>query len=322
MRPIPIREQCQHRWDDILLKFGVDQKILNKRHQSCVFCGGTDRANYSDKGGYGTYFCIQCAPRGIDGLEFLERFTGMNFKDIADEIESFIGTTLARPTQNIDLKKAKKKLNDTWVGSVSIEQGDPVHKYLCSRGLEAIDYDSIKGLKHHPGIEYWERDGEDFKMVGEYHAMVGLVRTPKGTPASLHVTYLTEEGKKADVGTVRKQMTPCMEWRGGAIRLEELPKGSPLCICEGIETALSIKLLFPDFYVWSCLNSGNLEGFAPPSDCSLIHIAGDNDYSYTGQAAAFAIAKELTRQGKEVGGVLLPDERGQDFNDVLLTQPE
>ena len=43
-------------------------------------------------------------------------------------------------------------------------------------------------------------------------------------------------------------------------------------------------------------------------------ICGDNDVSYTGQAAAFALAKRLTDAGIKVE-VQIPEVPGKDWND-------
>jgi putative DNA primase/helicase len=45
-------------------------------------------------------------------------------------------------------------------------------------------------------------------------------------------------------------------------------------------------------------------------------IAADNDYSYTGQAAAYALAKRLKLAGKIVE-VIMPEIIGEDFNDEI-----
>lgn len=318
MRVHSIREQCQHRWDSIFNHFDVPPEVLSKRHQACVFCGGKDRANYADKG-YGIYYCNQCASGGIDGFEFLQRFTMRSFKSIADEIEDILGTTVARPAQQTDVGKAREKLNTIWRGSEKISWDDPVGLYLTERGLVGLDLNNIASLRYHQGLDYWERDENNkFTVTGNWPVMVGLVRNSQSYPASLHVTYLDLEGNKAPVDNPRKQMTPIIDWKGGAIRLEKLKKDQDLCICEGIETALALKILHPEFCVWSCLNSGGLEDFMIPGDVNVIHIAGDNDYSFTGHAAVFAFAKRMRLEKKSLGKILIPETTGDDFNDVLL----
>jgi len=300
-----------------MLHFGVDKNVLSKRHQACVFCGGKDRANYADKG-YGIYYCTQCAERGIDGFEFLERFTMRSFKSIADEIESFMDLTIARPEQQVNVGNARNKLQTIWSEAKLIVKNDQVDNYLNNRGIEGLDYRRLHGLRFHSGLKYWSfNDKKEMVVTGTYPAMVGLIRTANGNPASLHITYL-QDGQKADIETPRKIMTPIRDWKGGAIRLEKLKSNQDLCICEGIETALSMKLMHPDYAVWSCLNAGAMKEFTPPGDVNVIHIGGDNDYSYTGQAAAFELARRLRTLGKNLGSVLLPEKTDTDFNDVLI----
>jgi putative DNA primase/helicase len=51
----------------------------------------------------------------------------------------------------------------------------------------------------------------------------------------------------------------------------------------------------------------------------MVRIFGDNDKSATGQAASWALAKRLRREGYVVT-VDLPETEGDDWNDVLLAR--
>jgi putative DNA primase/helicase len=50
-----------------------------------------------------------------------------------------------------------------------------------------------------------------------------------------------------------------------------------------------------------------------------IHVFGDSDSSMTGQAAAYALARRLTREGRKVQ-VHIPEQVDLDWLDVLNQQ--
>ncbi len=313
-----IKEACQHRWPDILLRFGVDEKVLNKRNQPCPHCGGTDRFRFTDFAGYGEWVCNQCCEPGAgDGFEFLMRLTGKPFKDVASEIRQFIGQTQARPAMHSDVSKARAALKKTWGECLPLAKLDPVHRYLLSRDIR-LAFSELQGLRHHPALPYWCTDEGKPMKVGTFPAMVGLVTDVAGVPSTIHCTYLTPEGNKAAVDPVRKVKPPVQPWKGGAVRLMPLEPEQTLCVAEGIETALAMKTLYPELCPWACISAGNMESFVPPDGNNAIYIAADNDASFTGHAAAYTLAKRLW--GKRDVSVLMPPRTGTDWCDVLAAK--
>ena len=85
-------------------------------------------------------------------------------------------------------------------------------------------------------------------------------------------------------------------------------------IAEGIETAIAAHML-TGIPVWAAANANGVEKFIPPEGCKRLTVFGDTDESFTGQAAAFALAKRAARAGF-VCDVSLPPEAG-DWNDYL-----
>lgn len=309
-----LRESAQHRWHDILTQFGVPEHLLTKRHQACPFCeAGKDRFRYSDHMGFGGFICSQCGSG--DGFEFLKRYTGKSFKELANDIRGMLGETTAKPQQNADVAKIRAKLSAMWAGANELSKGCPTHRYLHNRGV-SVDFKSLSGIRCHPGIDYWHVEDDKPEKIGTFPAMLGLVTVPTGEPATIHCTYITKDGQKAAVDPVRKLMTPSRVWSGGAVRLQSHKPNQVLCVAEGIETALSLKTLHPDICAWACISAGNLENFVAPGNASTIYIGADNDESFTGQAAAFNLAKKLMTKKFNVR-VLMPAQMGTDWNDAL-----
>lgn len=313
-----LREACQHRWHDIMVSMGVHQSILTKRHQACPLCkSGKDRFRWTDYLGMGGYICNQCGSG--DGFDFLMQYTGKDFKGVAEDIRSIIGETQARPVQNSDIEKARKRLVSIWQGANKLSPNCPTHLYLKSRGLDGLRFSTLTGIRCHPGLDYWHYEDDELMNLGKHPAMVSLVTTYDNKPATLHVTYLTKDGGKAALDPVRKLMTSCRNWQGGAVRLGSLEDGQVLCVAEGIETALTMKLNNPDWCTWACISAGNMEKFLPPNNAHTVYIAADNDYSHTGQAAAHTLAKRIiSKMGEIRVSVLMPTKQGHDFNDQLM----
>ena len=87
-------------------------------------------------------------------------------------------------------------------------------------------------------------------------------------------------------------------------------------IAEGIETALACHQLF-GIPTWSAISAGGMERFIPPDGIQELMIFADRDASYTGQAAAYALAKRLVPKIRVC--VSLPDDIG-DFADQLIAK--
>jgi len=178
-----------------------------------------------------------------------------------------------------------------------------VNDYLTRRVLKVPP-----GIRSHPGLEYFQ-DGE---LKGVFPAMLGLVTSQDDKPVSWHRTYL-QDGKKAFVGVPKKMMTPVGTIKGAAIRL--YPAAPTIGVAEGIETAIAAHDLF-GIPVWSAISSQGMVDFRPPLGVTEVVIYGDNDASFTGQAAAYALAKRLVLDDIKVR-VEIPEFIG-DWNDVLI----
>ena len=89
--------------------------------------------------------------------------------------------------------------------------------------------------------------------------MVAMVTGPDGKPGTLHRTYLSLNGRKADIKQPRLLM-PGPFPKGGAIRLA--PHERTLGIAEGIETAFAASALF-GVPCWAAGNDSGLSGWDP-----------------------------------------------------------
>jgi putative DNA primase/helicase len=101
---------------------------------------------------------------------------------------------------------------------------------------------------------------------------------------------------------------------GSAVRL--WPAQTAMGIAEGIETAISAAMMFK-MPVWAALNAQNLVKWTPPEGVTHVTVFGDNDLSFTGQAAAYRLANRLVSINGLRVDVEIPDYPGHDWNDVI-----
>jgi putative DNA primase/helicase len=228
---------------------------------------------------------------------------GWEFREAAKQIDIVIGSVQAdAPKRERGDCEKRDAMNKLWQSSKAVEPDDPVGRYLAWRaGLTSFP----SCLRTASNVRY-QADPPSF-----HPAMIAMVTGPDGAASTLHRTYLTADGRKAPVEEPRRMM-PGTIARGSAIRLA--PIGDALGIAEGIETALSVSALF-DIPCWAAVNAAMLTAWQPPFEVKRIIIFADNDASYSGQAAAYALARRLGSQDYAVE-VRVPVESGTDWNDV------
>jgi putative DNA primase/helicase len=142
--------------------------------------------------------------------------------------------------------------------------------------------------------------------------MLARVDDSSGHAVTLHRTYLTIEGYKANVPSVKKLMPSACPGAtlGGAIRL--YPAGETLALAEGIETALAVRLA-TELPVWATICAGGLARLIVPAEVSLVVICADHDTA--GLDAARALARRLLVEQRRVK-ILTPDTLGTDWADL------
>lgn len=295
----PLRDRCHGRWRGILAELGLPKTALSGKHGPCPLCagGGKDRFMFDDKGGNGSWICHQCGAG--DGFVLAMRFLRLDFRDVAPRIETALGAApRIEPKREPSDREKREAMARVWNEGRLIEPSSPVSRYLASRGVDvAASSESLRA-----------------GSAGVYSAMLAKVIGPDGVSVNVHRTFITSDGRKAPVETCRKLMPGTLP-KGSSVRL--FAHGDLLGIAEGIETAISAHVLF-GIPVWAAINAGNLAGWLPPDGVREVVIFGDNDVSFTGQAAAYEAAKRIRDKGITVS-VRLPPSQGTDWNDELMT---
>ena len=205
-------------------------------------------------------------------------------------------------------ERKRVALGRVWSEAYPITEHDPVSTYLNRRGIALPLADLPLVLRYHAHLVYRHEDGSH-----TYHpAMVARVDDAYGHSVSIHRTYLTRDGRKADVLTVKKLMPPVRPGatRGGAIRLH--PAGETLAVAEGIETALAVRLA-TGLPVWATICAGGLAQLGVPPNVRLVVICADHDLA--GLDAAQSLARRLLVEQRRVK-ILTPDTPGTDWADL------
>lgn len=281
------------RWKGILMGLGVSDKFLSGKNTECPFCGGKDRFRFVDKKGDGFWVCNVCGHG--DGFNFIEKLKGVtDFREIVKLVNEHIGGAPVDLKPPQDDAHRLRELNRLWGGSVPVLSSNLAGKYFLSRGL-SVD-ERITELR------YFEPD----------RLILSRVCDETGVPITVQRTYLDENGVKLKRSTFWGSHP-----KGCAVRLLPPTKDGTLGVAEGVETAMSAAKLY-QVPVWATLTAMHLENWKRPDEVKRVLIFGDNDASFTGQAAMFALAKRMKLQDKVEVEPMLPLGVDEDWNDVLL----
>ena len=294
------------RWPSILQALGVDPKFLRNEHGPCPHCGGKDRFRFDDRLN-GSYFCSHCGSG--DGFQLLQLVHGWDFKKAAAEVDRVVGNCPSGAAPQPERTEAQKReaIRRLLKTSQPVTPGTPAWAYLQRRCGDPSGV--VMDLRFHPGIRH-SKDNPEL-----YPALLSILRYADGKGASVHRTFLTPDGQKAKVDPVRKMM-PGFPLGGSCVRLG--PMAECVGVAEGVETAICAGKRF-GLSVWAAISAAGMEAWEPPKGVQAVLVCADHDASFTGQAAAYALAKRLKTAGLQVR-VEMPPEMGTDWADVQLLE--
>lgn len=194
-----------------------------------------------------------------------------------------------------------------WAACRDLVPGDPVTLYIKRRLLAPL-WPVPLALRYHPALSYWQEGAE----VGRFPAMVSAITSPAGELLALHRTYLTRDGRKAELpGPVKKVTAASGHLVGGCIRLGA-PLDGVIGIAEGVETALAASMAsgVPTVAAYS---AGALAGWIWPAGVQSLVIFADADKA--GRESADRLRQRAQAAALRVS-VLTPQEEGADWCDV------
>jgi len=184
--------------------------------------------------------------------------------------------------------------------------GDPCALYLEQRGLGGV-WPLPAALRLHHALPYW--DGG--KKLGMFPVMLAPVVAHDGRMVALHRTYLTRDGRKAEVPEVKKLTGAAGPLSGTCIALHKPVRGC-IAVAEGIETALA-GWRASGLPTVAAYCAGNLATYVWPPGINRLVVFADADPA--GYAAAESLKVRALRAGLSVA-VMTPSTPGADWCDV------
>jgi putative DNA primase/helicase len=299
-----LADRAEGRWKSILPALGIDRKFLTGKNGPCPLCGGKDRWRWINRNGTGDWYCTTCSPQHGSGTQLVMAWLKVGFREAANAIERVIGESRMEKVSEPDSGLQREKMRSLWTAARPLLREGPDGQYLASRGLLLPDYP--KCLRFTMDAPY---DAER-----RHPAILALVRDLRDQAINVHRLFITSHGTKTTLSPSRKLMWgPCPP--GSAIRL--FPVAEELGVAEGVETALAAAQIF-GIPVWSVICAEGMARFTPPKGVKHVVIFADNDRSYTGQSAAFTLARRVVCECGLAAHVELAPCLGGDWNDELL----
>lgn len=178
-----------------------------------------------------------------------------------------------------DEARRQRMAADIFENTSGVSDGDFVDRYLLRRGLKkpgAFWPTCLrKAMLQHP------------RTKKRYPTMVAQVVDAHGMPLGIHRTFLTEDGRKADVVPNKMMLGPTA---GGAVRLGV--DSDEIIVAEGIETALAAAAEL-EGVAWASLSTSGMKRLELPRSVERIKIAPDRDSNGAGYAAAKSLRTRI-----------------------------
>ncbi|WP_047708944.1 toprim domain-containing protein [Plesiomonas sp. ZOR0011] len=312
-------------WLSILMQSGIAADYLTRKHGACPGCGGRDRFRFDDKDGRGTFVCGGGGdPLAGDGFALLAHVHGWHPSEALRFAAGVLGlqSGVEAPARRVQPPKAvqapvdhSEAVRRVWHAAKPLAGDCAGSRYLAGRGLALTNYPLT--LRTHSALPY-RHHGE---VIHTSAALVGIAQDVHGTAAGLQRIWLDGNGGKAIIEHDGEQLA-CKKMlsrhdgamAGAAVRLGEPTEGR-LLVCEGIETGLACRGLWPAWPVWCALSTSGMKALLLPESVREVVIAADHDANQAGELAAKALADRLTAAGV-VAKIALPPMVG-DWLDVL-----
>ena len=234
---------------DITAVAGVPLRRAGRRMRGeCPLCGASKGKKasgaFSADPARRVFTCWACGAGG-DVIELERLLRGGSPREAAERLVGADPSPL-RPEPAAKIERAPAAVSQTALRlwrNAQPARGTLAEAYLRRRGLDGWVLDQALGkLRFHPDA-FWGFDDAGKRPIGA-PAMVACVYAPDGPTGGCHVTYLSEDGRKARLDPAKRMWGPQVgggDRRGGAWLLT-CTEG-PLIVGEGIESTLSAAMM-------------------------------------------------------------------------------
>jgi putative DNA primase/helicase len=249
-----------------------------------------------------------CYRQGISATWSAADRASMTREHRADLARQVMAATSEREAQQRQQwAENSQRIARVWAQCAPLLPGDPVTQYLKGRGFVGV-WPLPDVLRLHRALPYWH--GAD--LLGNFPAMVAPMIAPDGRMVALHRTYLTRDGKKADVPAVKKLTGAAGPLSGACIPLHPLARARAFGIAEGIETALAAWCA-SGVPTAAAYCADNLAAWRWPAGLRRLVIFADADRA--GRDSAVVLRARALGAGLRAE-VLTPSDDGADWCDV------
>ena len=248
-----------------------------------------------------------CYRQGISEAWCAADRATMTREQRAELARQVMATTAERESQQRQQwAENAQRIARMWAECVPLVPGDPCTLYLKGRGFGGVR-PPPDVLRLHRALHYWH----GAEKLGRFPAMVAPLMAPGGRIVALHRTYLTGDGRKADVPSVKKLAGAAGPLAGACIPLHKAQRGV-IGIAEGIETALAAWCAsgVPTVAAYC---AGNLAAWQWPANVQQLVIFADQDK--VGREAADTLRARALAARLRVE-VMMPTDLGADWCDV------
>jgi phage/plasmid primase-like uncharacterized protein len=325
-----VKEQARGRWLEILPLLDArlaDAVARAGKHVPCPMHGGKDgfRLYADDQNGGGA--CNTCGTFA-DGFAVLQWLRGCSFYESLQLVAELLNNgTVPTSTSNAPTRtEPTSERGNGYMGAMkylldtsSRTPNRAARAYYERRGIAQTSEFITNSLKYHDSADVYH-EGQRVVINGKplrYPCILGLARNARGV-TGLHQIYITKDGEQAAteisqiVGSEYSKKRMIGQFTGTAVRLAKA--GKTLIVCEGIETALAIRLLTGSSSIAACGTAALLGSVDVPDCVENLLIYADNDAA--GMAAAEKLqAREQQNRNVEI---IAPDACvGNDWLDWL-----
>lgn len=285
----------------------------------------------ADKGGDALRLVAELVCQGDTGAAIRWARHWLGLDDTAEAPQPRLGARTRRGApsaeEQADAERRRRQAQAIWLAAQPIA-GTPADFYLRGRGIDLAALPRLPAaLRFHPALWCGE-------VKRELPAMVAAIADAAGKHVATHRTWLAETADadgvlhwhKAPLQHAKKTLGT---YAGGFIRLSRGLTGRPwrditgaetIGIAEGIETALSVAMLVPEWRMASCVSIANLKCLADgnlPKSIREVVVCADNDAPNSAAVVALKAALDALLRRGIVTRLATPEPGVKDWNDAL-----
>ena len=222
-----------------------------------------------------------------------------------------------------EAQRAREGARRLWLHATPKVLDTPLDLYLRGRGVRLAELGRLPGaIRFHPSLWHTTTQAHHPAMVTAIAGpggQIGTHRTYLQVVAPGVVRKLTIDGSTREAKKVMGQFRGghIAVWRGASGKpLREAPAGEIVDVVEGIEDALSLAVVAPEFRIVAAVSLGNMGTLDLPPQITTVRLWRDAD---TGKQAIAAFDRAIEahlRAGRRVLVAAL--DGAKDINEALM----